>query len=192
MNILHLDSSIQGETSVSRALSAAVVEQLRAAHPGAAVGYRDLAAAPLPHLDLAGLATAAENPVLRQFLDSDIVVIGLPMYNFGVPSQLKSWIDHVVVAGHTFRYGAEGPEGLARGKRVIVAQSRGGVYSEGPAAAAEHAESYLRAVFGLIGIAEPEFVTAEGVAFGPEAREAAMSAAFARIEPIGAGRVVAA
>lgn len=180
MKILHVDSSIQGDTSASRALSAAVVERLRAVHPAAEIAYRDLAAEPLPHLDSEGFAAISANLALREFLDADVVVIGAPMYNFGVASQLKAWIDHILVAGHTFKYGPDGVAGLVSDKRVIVAHSRGGLYAEGPAAANEHAESHLRAVFGFVGIT-PEFVVAEGVAYGPEPREAAMAAAHAKI-----------
>lgn len=180
MKLLHIDSSIQGDASASRALSAAVVARLRASDPSLEITYRDLARAPLPHIDLEGLATVTATPILREFLDADIVVIGAPMYNFSISSQLKAWIDHIVVAGRTFRYGTEGPIGLAGGKRVIVAHSRGGIYSEGPAAEAEHAEGYLRAILGFIGINEPEFVVAEGLALGTDQREAAMAAALAK------------
>jgi len=105
------------------------------------------------------------------------VVIGAPMYNFTVPSQLKAWIDRILVAGKTFRYTANGPEGLATGKRVIIALARGGIYSEGPAAGFEHVETYLRGVFNFIGI-EPEFVVAEGVNISPEHKENAIAAAL--------------
>ena len=109
--------------------------------------------------------------MLDEFLAADTIVIGAPMYNFTLPTQLKAWIDRIVVAGKTFRYTANGPEGLAGGKRVIVALARGGIYDEGsPAAALEHLETYLRGVFNFIGI-EPEFVAADGLAIGPEQRE---------------------
>ncbi len=127
MKLLHLDSSILGENSVSRRLSAAVVDQLKASDPGLEIAYRDLVADPIPHLDLGGLpaASAEGRAVLDQFLASDIVVVGVAMYNFAVPSQLKAWFDRILTAGETFRYGAEGVQGLAGGKRVIVALSRG-------------------------------------------------------------------
>jgi FMN-dependent NADH-azoreductase len=184
MKILHLDSSIQGDTSVSRLLSAAVVERLRATHETTDPTYRDLAIDPLPHLTLPGLATDLAATVLDEFLDSDIVVIGAPMYNFGIATQLKSWFDHILVANRTFRYGESGVEGLAGGKTVIVAISRGGIYSEGPAISNEHAESHLRAMLGLIGIPDAAFVIAEGVAYGPAQREAALQAAQAQIDRI--------
>ncbi|OHT18972.1 FMN-dependent NADH-azoreductase [Edaphosphingomonas haloaromaticamans] len=179
MNLLHLDSSIQGERSASRALTAAIVDRLRAENPGLAVDYRDLAAAPPAHLALADLAEVAEGDDLKAFLNADIVVIGAGMYNFTIPSQLKAWIDRILVAGQTFRYGANGPEGLAGGKRVIVALSRGGLYGPGsPAAAAEHAETYLRSVFGFIGVTALEVIVAEGLAISEATRTAAMAAAL--------------
>ena len=175
MTILHIDSSINGEQSASRAISARIVDQLKQALWGEEVVYRDLAADPLPHLTLDAFA---DSTVLDEFLAADTVVIGAPMYNFTLPSQLKAWLDRILVAGKTFRYTAEGPEGLAGGRRVIVALARGGVYEAGSAAASlEHLETYLRGVFGFIGI-EPEFVAADGLNFGPEQREEALSAAL--------------
>jgi len=117
--------------------------------------------------------------VLNEFLDADIVVIGAPMYNFTIPSQLKAWIDRILVAGKTFQYGANGPQGLAGGKRVIVAISRGGFYgAETPYAAGEHLETYLRWVFGFIGITDPEFISADGIQVGPDHREKALAGAL--------------
>ena len=173
MTILHLDSSINGENSASRELSRSIVEQLSGGREE--VVYRDLAAEPLPHLTLAAFA---DTSVLDEFLAADAVVIGAPMYNFSAPSQLKAWIDRILIAGKTFRYTANGPEGLAGGKRVIVALARGGIYSEGsPAAALEHLETYLRGVFNFIGI-EPEFVVAEGLNLSPENRQQALDFAI--------------
>ncbi|ABQ68641.1 MULTISPECIES: FMN-dependent NADH-azoreductase [Sphingomonadales] len=187
MKLLHLDSSIQGDASASRHLSAAVVDRLQALHPALDIAYRDLAADPLPHIVPAGFATPEAAALLDQFLAADILVIGAPMYNFGLPSQLKAWFDHILVAGRTFRYTEAGAEGLAGGKRAIVALSRGGFYSEGhPGAAFEHAQSHIGGMLGFIGI-QPEFVVAEGVAFGPEQRAAAIAAAEAHIatlEPV--------
>jgi FMN-dependent NADH-azoreductase len=175
VTILQIDSSITGEASISRQVTRAIVAELTRGEPDAQVLHRDLAAAPLPHLTLAELG---DRTVLGEFLAADTVVIGAPMYNFSVPSQLKAWIDRIMVAGVTFRYTPEGPEGLAKGKRVIVAVSRGGFYDAGsPAAALEHVETYLRAVLGFIGI-EPEFVVADGINIGPEQREAALEAAL--------------
>ncbi|WP_420139402.1 FMN-dependent NADH-azoreductase [Sphingomonas sp.] len=188
MKLLHLDSSITGDGSVSRQLTATIVDRLRAAHPGLEISYRDLAADPIAHLTL-GLMPASSpdsRALLDQFLASDVVVIGAPMYNFTLPSQLKAWLDRVLIAGETFSYGPEGPQGLAGGKRVIIALSRGGLYSAGsPAAAFEHTETSLRAVFGFIGIT-PEFVVAEGVMMGPEGRASAIDTASAEIDRLAA------
>lgn len=199
MNLLHIDSSILGDHSVSRKLSAGVVTRLRAETPGVTVIYRDLASAPVSHLSgayLAALQTPGgeQNPaiqadlaigdaVLAEFLAADTVVIGTGLYNFTIPSQLKAWIDRILVAGKTFRYGADGrPEGLAGNKRVILAIARGGFYGpSSPAAAFEHAETYLRTAFGFIGVTNLEVIVAEGVAIGPEQREAAIAAAEEQI-----------
>ena len=187
MSILHIDSSIQGDASASRALSATVAARL-AAQTGAAVTYRDLAANPLPHLTLDALADPAGNPVLDEFLAADTIVIGAAFYNFSIASQLKAWFDRILIAGKTFRYTEAGPEGLAGGKRVIVTLARGGVYSNGaPAAPLEHGETLLRGLLGFIGITDPEFIIAEGLALGEERRRAALADALAvaeRVEPL--------
>jgi FMN-dependent NADH-azoreductase len=198
MRLLHIDSSILGTHSVSRALTASIVDKLRRLTAELEVTYRDLAAEPLPHLTGAVL-TAAQGPpppqgsalaadlsagsrVLEEFLAADIVVIGLGFYNLGTPSQLKAWIDRVAVAGKTFRYTDEGAVGLAGGKRVIVAIARGGFYGPGtPTALFEHAETYLRNVFGFLGIPEIEVVSAEGMSVGPDVRQAGINHAQARI-----------
>ncbi len=159
MKLLHIDSSVLGPHSVSRQVSAAIVDRLQKATPGLDVTYRDLTATPLAHLSGSHLAAAqgavpeavalqqdlaAGQTVLEEFLAADIVVIGAPMYNFTIPSQLKAWIDRILVAGKTFSYSAQGVEGLAGNKRVIIAISRGGFYGAGtPSAAAEHLETYL-------------------------------------------------
>ena len=175
MTILRIDSSINGENSASRALTDSIVGQLKSANWGAEVVTRDLFTNPLPHLTLEAFA---DSSVLEEFRDAETVVIGAPMYNFSVPSQLKAWIDRVVVAGKTFQYGPNGPEGLAKGKRVIIALAKGGFYGEGaPAAALEHLETYLKGVFNFIGI-EPEFVLAEGLGVSPEHREASLKQAL--------------
>ncbi|HVH75292.1 MAG TPA: FMN-dependent NADH-azoreductase [Stellaceae bacterium] len=197
MKLLHIDSSISGEGSASRQLSAAVVAALTRAMPDLEVIRRDLDAEPIPHLDSRRLPTVrpANAPegaagvrdpegavALDEFLGADIVVIGAPMYNFTVPSQLKAWIDRILIAGRTFRYSETGPVGLAGGKRVVIASSRGGLYASGtPFAAYDFQEKYLRAVFAFIGIEDVEFVRAEGLAFGPEQREAAIRAALASV-----------
>jgi FMN-dependent NADH-azoreductase len=189
MKLLHIDSSVLGPHSVSRKVSAAIVDRLRQATPGLQIVYRDLTATPLSHLTGSHLAVAqgavapdaalqqelaAGQAVLKEFVAADIVVLGAPMYNFTIPSQLKAWIDRVVISGKTFKYGAQGPEGLAGNKRVIIAISRGGFYGAGtPAAALEHLETYLRGVFGFIGVANPEFIFADGIQVGRAPRESA-------------------
>ncbi|WP_407152105.1 FMN-dependent NADH-azoreductase [Bradyrhizobium sp. ORS 86] len=193
MKLLHIDSSVLGPHSVSRQVSAAAVERLRQANPGLVVTYRDLTLTPLAHLTGSHLAAgqgAAPEPALRddiaagqavlaEFLEADIVVIGAPMYNFTIPSQLKAWIDRILVAGKTFKYGASGVEGLAGNKRVVIAISRGGYYGAGtPMAALEHLETYLRGVFGFIGVTNLEFISADGIQVGPDHRERAVAGAL--------------
>lgn len=168
MTIIHIDSSITGENSVSRAISRSVLDRLLAQDPHAKSIRRDLVADPLPHLTLASFN---DQEVLDEFLAADTVVIGAPMYNFTLPTQLKAWLDRILIAGKTFRYTADGPVGLAGGKRVIIALARGGIYDRGsPAAALEHLESYLRGVFNFIGI-EPEFIAADGLNISPEQKQ---------------------
>ena len=193
MKLLHIDSSVLGPHSVSRQVSAAIVDRLVKATPGLEVTYRDLSQTPLAHLSGAHLAAAqgavpdaalgpdlaAGQAVLEEFLATDIVVIGAPMYNFTIPSQLKAWIDRIAVAGKTFKYSAAGVEGLAGGKRIVLAMSRGNFYGVGaPAAVYEHAETYLRGLFGFIGITDIEVIVAEGIGAGPEHREKALAGAL--------------
>jgi len=189
MKLLHIDSSILGANSPSRSVTKEIVSRWQAAIPGVEVEYLDLAAQELPHLSGGALAqvnkdeAARDAATLAQFLAADVIVIGAPMYNFTIPSQLKAWIDRVVVAGKTFRYTESGPEGLARGKRVIVAISRGGIYA--PSAAGEFAESYLKHVFGFVGIQDVHFVRAEGLAYSPDHRVKGLQAALEAIaEPV--------
>jgi len=193
MNLLHIDSGILGDHSVSRRLTAAVADQIKAEQPGASVTYRDLVASPLPHLSGAHLMAANAKPedvdaqiaaevevnkvVLEEFLAADTIVLGVPMYNFSLPSQLKAWIDRVAVAGKTFRYTAEGPEGLAKGKKVIIVSTRGGHYSAGPAALMDHQESYLKTVLGFFGITDIEIVRAEGLNLSADSKVEAISEA---------------
>jgi FMN-dependent NADH-azoreductase len=195
MKLLHVDSGITGPGAVSRQLSAAVVAELKRAHPGLEVVHRDLDADPIPHLDSLNVASvrAAGEPgldaeavraaeVLQEFLDADVVVVGAPMYNLGIPSQLKAWFDRVLVAGKTFRYTAEGPRGLAAGKKAIVASARGGLYAPGtPQASSDFHEPYLKALFGFVGIHDVSVLRAEGVAISPERRAAAIEAAIATV-----------
>jgi FMN-dependent NADH-azoreductase len=219
MQLLHIDSSISGNQSVSRQLTASIVARLKETEPGLEIIYRDLAAAPVPHQSPALLfaklkvlyeagalsgeigetvaaavrggaevdASAqaefvATNGALDDFLAADIIVLGAPMYNFGIPSQLKAWIDCIAAPGKTFRYTATGVEGLAGGKKVIIASSRGGYYTAAsPMAFLDHQESYLTGFFGFLGITEVTFVRAEGVNIGPEQRRSALESALAEV-----------
>ena len=180
MTILKIDSSITGENSVSRVLTRSIVDQLRAGDPTAQLIERDLVNQPLDHLTLAAFA---DSSVLDEFLAADTVVVGAPMYNFNISSQLKSWIDRIAVAGKTFRYTESGPEGLAGAKRVIIAMSRGGFYEDGNRL--EHVEAYLKPMFNFLGI-EPEFVRADGIALGPDQREASLASGLTEVERLAA------
>jgi FMN-dependent NADH-azoreductase len=195
MKMLHIDSSPLGTSSVSRQLTARTVEHWKAANPSAVVEYLDLAADAPNHLNVDSLGfrlgpnaeglteqqrreNAISEKLVTQFLAADVVVIGAPMYNFSVPTQLKAWIDRIAQAGRTFKYTDKGPQGLAGGKTIIVASSRGGVYSSNPALAGlDHQESYLRTVFGFMGVTDVRFVRAEGVAMGDEAKTLALDEA---------------
>ncbi len=154
---------------------------------------RDLAAQTLPHftpvLENSHPCVARNAEILDEFLSADIVVIGAPMYNFAIPTQLKAWIDRILAAGKTFRYTENGPEGLAGGKRVIIASARGGIYSDAAGKASDFQEAYLRRVFEFIGVDNPEFVRAEGLNLGAAQRDAAMAKARRQIE--GEARVAA-
>ena len=175
MTILHIDSSITGEASVSRQISASIVDRLKREQHGANIVRRDLAADPLPHLTLAAMGDPTH---VDEFMSADTVVIGAPMYNWNIPTQLKAWIDRILVAGRTFKYTDQGAVGLAGGKRVVIALARGGFYDENsPARGLEHVETYLRGVFGVIGI-EPEFVAADGLNVSPEQKERAVRQAL--------------
>ena len=202
MKILHLDSSITGQSSVSRLLTAELVAAQVAQNPDAEVIYHDLAEEPAMHLSPAHLAAFQGGAVtdvalgrdlalgaryMDELFAADVIVIGAPMYNHGVPTQLKSWIDRIVVAGKTFRYTQHGPEGLLpAGKQVFVVASRGGIYSgESPAKALEHSESYLTAVLALIGLDNVTVIRAEGIGLGAEARQRAVEDARRDIGNIG-------
>lgn len=199
MKLLHVDSSILNADSVSRTLTARIVKTLAGDEPRLEVTHLDLASTPLAHLTPAHLAAAqgavpagemstdmlAGLRALDDFLAADIVVIGAPMYNFGLPSQLKAWLDRLAVPGKTFRYGEQGPQGLCAGKKVIVASSRGGVFSEGsPYASMDHQETHLRSFFSFLAVTDLTVIRAEGLALGPEARERALAAAQQGIESL--------
>lgn len=202
MKILHLDSSFATDASASRQLSRLVVAGLTQASPAADVRYRDLVDDAVPHLDgaiAAGFravpgvaapddATAAEHArseqLVAEFLDSEVIVIGVPMYNFSVPSQLKAWLDRIAQPGRTFRYTADGPVGLAGGRRVIVASTRGGMYSVGAASGMDFQESYLKVFFGFLGITDVQFVRAERLSKGAEVREQSIAEATTRVPAV--------
>ncbi len=195
MRILQVNSSARREGSQSTLLASAIVAQLRANEPGAAVTVRDLAHTPHPELDEAALQAlftpaekhtqeqaarvAQDDTLIAEIQAADIVVLGVPMYNFGVPAQLKNWIDAVTRAKVTFRYTASGPEGLLRGKKVYVALTRGGKYRNTPA---DTQVPYLRMVLGFLGMTDVQFVYAEGLAMGTEAANEAMASAQQQID----------
>ena len=195
MKLLHIDSSILGDNSASRQLSGEVVKAWQAADSGLDVSYRDVAAEAIEHFSAATLVAAGMPAELRdaaqkheaqlsadtlaQFMAADAVVIGAPMYNFTIPTQLKAWIDRIAVAGQTFRYTENGPEGLCGGKKVIVVSTSGGLHS-GQATGVAH-EDYLKVVLGFLGITGVEFVRAHGLAYGDELRSKAMNDAHAQI-----------
>jgi len=198
MKLLHIDSSILSANSTSRLLTAEIVAAWKAAHPDTTVEYLDLAANAPSHFgaDALGIKTgvqaqpteaqqrenALSEQLVSQFLASDVIVVGAPLYNFSVPTQLKAWIDRLAQIGRTFKYTDKGPVGLAGGKTVIVASTRGGIYSTSEGGQAmEHQESYLKVIFGFFGITDVRFVRAEGVAMGDEARGKALAAARADI-----------
>lgn len=205
-SILVLNSSANGEASVSRQLVQEAVARLRAQHPGAHVVTRDLDADPVPHLTqdaavgvrgepvnpLQRAARALSDTLIGELEAADVIVIGAPMYNFGIPSTLKAWFDHVLRAGRTFRYAAAGSEGLVTGKRAIVVEARGGFYSDGPAQVMDFQEPYLRTLLGFIGITDVTFVRAERLGFGPEARDQAVAAAVAELARLAEGGLSAA
>ncbi|RON51835.1 FMN-dependent NADH-azoreductase [Pseudomonas frederiksbergensis] len=202
MQILHLDSSILGAASVSRILSSNIVARLVALHPGSTVIYRDLARDPALHLSSEHLAAwqgagAADakltedlfkgSAYLEELQESQIVVIGTPMYNLTIPTPLKAWIDRIALVGKTFHYTANGPEGLLKNKQAYIASSRGGMYSPGsPAAPLEHQESYLIGLLGFLGISEPKVIRAEGLAISAQVKDAAIARALEDVAAISA------
>lgn len=191
MQILRIDSATTGEQSISRKLTQMIADHFAQKHPEAQVVARDLVADPLPHIDpittkairtppdsheeAVKAAYPAERAVLDQFLASDVVVIGAPMYNFSIPSQLKAWLDRLGVPGVTFKYSEKGPEGLAGGRKVVIASARGGTYENGTMA--ENQESLLKTFLDFIGVEDVTFIRVEKAGFGPEAIEAGLSAA---------------
>ena len=198
MNILHIDSSPSGAESFSRRITGELVEKLKQETPGATVTHRDLVAQPFPHIDPAKLGAmflpddkrtpeqakimANSDAAIKELFAADTIVIGSPMYNFSIPTQLKSWIDHVVLPGKTFNYSDHGPVGaLPSGKKVYIVVARGGVYSEGQMKALEHQDSYLKAILGFIGLTDVTVIPVEGVSMGAEAQSKAVASAEAAI-----------
>jgi FMN-dependent NADH-azoreductase len=203
MKLLHIDSSILSSNSVSRQLTKDTVTQWVSSHPGTTVDYLDLAVNSPSHLSAESLGfrmpaganlsevqkqeNAVSEALVSQFLAADVIVVGAPLYNFSIPSQLKAWIDRISQVGRTFKYTETGPQGLAGGKTVIVASARGGVYSTNDwGRAAEHQESYLQTVFGFFGITDVRFVRAEGVAMGEVKKAEAMTEAANSIAKLAA------
>jgi FMN-dependent NADH-azoreductase len=200
MNILLVLSSPRGWKSHSHQFASHIVDDLKARHPGARVVVRDVAKEPLPHVGEAfgtgrvlpvekrspaeAKALALSDALVDELAAADVIVLAVPMYNFGVPSSLKAWIDHVVRPGRTFSYSEKGPEGLLKDKKAVVVVARGGVYSEGPAQQLDFQESYLRTVLGFIGITNVHVVRVEGVAMGEEPLRNAMAAAKAQSEQV--------
>lgn len=179
MKILHLDSGLFVDQSVSRKLSKDVVAKLQQEND-ATVVYKDLVQDSIPHLqaeDLFAEEKPLQDKLIAELKDADVLVIGAPMYNFSIPSQLKAWFDRVLQAGVTFRYTENGAEGLLEGKKAYIASGRGGIYSVGEAQSFDHQEAYLKALLGFIGITDVEVVRAEGVAMGEEAKEKGLSEA---------------
>jgi FMN-dependent NADH-azoreductase len=191
MNILIVSSSANGDASVSGGLAARFADSVRASAPAAHIVLRDVGANPLPHLTAQTVAAIKGQPATEAEIEAralsdalvaelqaaDVIVIASPMYNFGMSSTLKAWFDHVLRAGVTFRYTAEGPEGLLKGKKAVVIESRAGFYSEGPGAALDGQEPHIRTLLGFVGLDEVTYVRAEKLAFGPEAAEAAIAQA---------------
>jgi len=200
MKLLHIDSSPLGGNSVSRELTRRIVTQWKATHPHTHVEHLDLAVDAPSHLNADSLGfrlgvnaeglsdvQRRENEVserlVSQFMAADVIVVGAPLYNFSIPTQLKAWIDRVAQAGRTFKYTEKGPVGLAGGKTVIIASSRGGMYAGNPMMEAlEHQESYLKTVFGFFGVTDVRFVRAEGVAMGDDAKKKALELADVAIK----------
>ena len=195
MQILRIDSSTTGDQSISRKLTDELLAHFTAKHPEAKVVTRDLVAEPLPHIDpittsairtppetheeAVSAAYPEQRAVLDEFLASDVVIVGAPMYNFSIPSQLKAWLDRLGVPGVTFRYSEAGPEGLAGGRKVVIASARGGAYANEDMA--ENQESLLKTFFGFVGVDDLDFVRVEKTGFGPEAIEEGFAAAKAEI-----------
>jgi FMN-dependent NADH-azoreductase len=197
MNVLYVTSSARGSASYSNRVAATVLDELAARNAGATITVRDLAREPLPHIgddfvaatrgpngpqsDAQRALLARSDQLVDELFAADVIVIAAPMINFTIPSNLKAWIDYVARAGRTFRYSEKGPEGLVKGKQVIIVAARGGVYSNGPGSALDFQVPYLKSVLGFIGLTDVEVLEVEGTAYGPEAAEKAVAAATATL-----------
>lgn len=195
MNILQINSSARSQGSQSSLLADELSARLRALNPGATLTVRDLARDPHPVLDEAALGAlftpagqrtpaqaarvALDDALIAQIQAADAVVLGVPMYNFGVPAQLKNWIDAIARVKVTFAYTEKGPQGLLTGKKVYVALARGGLYRNTPA---DTQVPYLKAVLGFLGMTDVQFFYAEGLSMGPEAAEKGLATARAQID----------
>ena len=190
-SVLVLNSSVLGQASVSKMLVAVAVQSLSKKDPGATITQRDLGTNPIPHLVTGSIAGVRGTPatdmelaarklsdeLIGELQAADTVVIGVPMYNFSIPTGLRAWFDYVIRPGVTFSYSEAGPQGLLSDKRVIVIESRGGLYSEGPAKGIDFQEPYLRTLLGFIGLRDVTFIHAERIAYGSDAREVALASA---------------
>lgn len=186
MKILHLDSGIFVEQSVSRKISRDIVQHLSQQQPTEVI-YRDLIHEPIPHLTADSLLAERDplsETLIAELQAADIVVIGAPMYNFTIPTQLKAWLDRVLKAGVTFAYSEQGPQGLLTGKTAYIASGRGGIFTSGDQMAWDHQETYLQQVLQFIGITDVHIIRAEGVSMGDEPRQQALHAAKAAIAAI--------
>jgi FMN-dependent NADH-azoreductase len=197
MNILYVTSSPRGSASYSNRVAASVLDELTVRNPGSTITVRDLAREPLPHIgdDFVAATRGSNSPqtdaqrallarsdeLVDELFAADVIVIAAPMINFTIPSNLKAWIDYVARAGRTFRYSEKGPEGLVKGKQVILVAARGGVYSNGPGGALDFQLPYLKSVLGFLGMTDVEVLEVEGTAYGPEAAEKAVNGATAKL-----------
>ncbi|HEV2675686.1 MAG TPA: FMN-dependent NADH-azoreductase [Aliidongia sp.] len=200
--ILYVTASARGAASHSTQVATALVAKLQAERPDATLVTHDFATNPLPHVGedyvlgrtlapelrspTQASAVAASDALIAELFATDVIVIATPMYNFGIPSTLKAWIDHLVRVGHTFAYGANGAEGLVKGKKVYIVAARGGLYLEGPMTAYNFQDAYLKTVLGFIGITDVEVIPVEGISFGPEAAEKSVAAALGQVSALAA------
>ena len=177
--ILQINSSLFNGSGQSSRLAGELVAALKKQHPHAQVIVRDLVKDPVPHLDAERFQSQAGKELVEELQRADVLVLGLPMYNFGVPSQLKAWFDHIARAGVTFKYTGQGSVGLLTGKKAYVLAARGGLYA---GTAADTQTQYVRQFLAFLGIEDVEFIYAEGLAISEVTRNAAIAKARAIIE----------